>query len=270
MSGKKIRLNKLFNGNKNAVIIAIDHGFFDGPIPGMINIKETINMINPDVDAVLLSPGTLIQCSEYFSVRNAPIPVVRINWSTVYCFNWNYNNANTVEAISVDDAVALGAEIVLVSLTLKTGDESRDAKNVELFCKLAARAHHLGIPVIGEFFPVNSEKLTEQELHNQIKIGCRIIAELGADLIKTFYTYKFREVVDGCSIPILGLGGSKMKTALDALNLAYEEVKNGAKGVVFGRNAIQVENPKQFQSALCEVVKNYADPKEMVRKYSLV
>ena len=269
MTGKTIRMNRLFDNGKNAVVIAIDHGFFDGPIAGMENVPELVKKINPEVDTLLLSPGMVKHCTGLFGHRNSPLMAIRINWSTVYCFDWGYNNANTVEAVSVEDAVALGADVVLISLTLKTGEEKRDAKNVELFCKLANRAHHLGIPVIGEFFPAHSDDISKEEMHNQVKIGSRVIAELGADLIKTFYTYKFKEVADGCPVPILGLGGSKTKNPVDALKLAYEEVKNGAMGVVFGRNAIQVKNPHKFQSALCDVVKNLVTPEVAAKKYSI-
>ena len=70
-------------------------------------------------------------------------------------------------------------------------------------------------------------------------------------------------------MPILGLGGSKTKNPVDALKLAYEEVKNGARGVVFGRNAIQVKNPHNFQSALCDVVKNLVTPEVAAKKYGV-
>ena len=102
MNGKVLRLEKLFNNNQNAVIIAIDHGMFDGPIPGMINVQQTITKINPVIDAVLLSPGMLSVCKNAFNFKGAPIPIVRINWSSVYCFHWKYNDAFTVAAKTVE------------------------------------------------------------------------------------------------------------------------------------------------------------------------
>ena len=122
MYGKEIRINRLFNGDKNVVIIAIDHGMFDGPIPGMINLKETIGKISPIVDGILISPGMLRECGSAFSLKGAPVPIVRIIWSDIYCFHWNYNQANTVVAMKVKDAVAAGAEMVVISLTIATGD----------------------------------------------------------------------------------------------------------------------------------------------------
>ena len=88
MDGTVLRKNKLFNQGLNAVIIAIDHGMFDGPIPDMINLQETAKKINPVVDGILLSPGMIKHLHSSFNFKGAPIPIVRVNWSTVYCFHW--------------------------------------------------------------------------------------------------------------------------------------------------------------------------------------
>ena len=269
MCGKSLRFEKLFSRNQNAVIIAVDHGMFDGPIPGIVDIRKTLTKINPDVDAVLLSPGALKNCRDAFHFKGAPIPVVRLNWSTVYCFHWKYHQAATVPVCSVREAVSLGAEIVLVSLTLKTGDETVDVKNVEIYARLVDEARQLGIPVIGEFFPNGSESLTSDEMHEQVMTGSRILAELGADLIKTFFTKDFAKVTESCPVPILGLGAEKKPTQVEALQLAREEIAAGAKGVVFGRNAIQVANPQAFQAALCDVVKRGLSPEEAATKHDL-
>jgi len=269
MNGRNIRINKLFNQGKNAVIIAIDHGMFDGPIPGMIDLRETVKKISPEVDGVLMSPGMLKACGDFFSYKGAPIPIVRLNWSTVYCFHWEYEKAATVVASTARDAMALGAEIVLVSLTIATGDEQRDASNVEVYCRLMNEARELGIPVIGEYFPAGSDRLTPLQLHEKVYSSCRILSELGTDMIKTFYTNDFRKVTGSCPVPVFGLGAEKMPTQLDALRLAANEVRDGARGVVFGRNAIQVPDPAAFQQALYEVVKNRMKPEEAVAKFGL-
>lgn len=269
MQGKSLRFEKLFSRGENAVVIAVDHGMFDGPIPGMLDIHQTLKHIHPAVDAVLLSPGSLKSCRDAFNFKGAPIPVVRLNWSTVYCFRWKYHRAPTVPACSVREAVALGAEVVLVSLTLKTGDEAVDAKNVEVYARLVEEAGQLGIPVIGEFFPTQSDTLTPDELHEQVITGSRILAELGADLIKTFFTKDFSKVTQSCSVPILGLGAEKKPTQREALQLARDEIAAGARGVVFGRNAIQVADPQAFQAALCDVVKQRLSPEEAEAKYGL-
>ena len=269
MSGRDIRLQKLFSRGENAVIVAVDHGYMDGPIPGMENLPETVKKIDPCIDAILLSPGMLKNVMHAFCYKAAPIPIVRLNWSTVFCFEWGYNKTQTVTAFTVKDAVALGAEIVLISLTLKTGSEANDARNVEIYSKLCNEAREYGIPVIGECFPNDSDNLSEEEMHDQVLRGTRILAELGADAIKTFHTYKFNEVVNGCPLPILGLGGHTTPDPVDSLLLARKEIADGCRGVVFGRNAIQRPDPIAYQKALCEVVKYGADPFEAAEKYKL-
>ncbi len=269
MSGRDIRMEKLLSKGENAVIIAVDHGYMDGPIPEMEDLPETIKKIDPVVDGILLSPGMLKNCKHAFNYKGAPIPIVRLNWSTVFCFEWGYEKAYTVKAFSPKDAVALGAEIALISLTTKTGSERTDVENVELFAKMASECRQLGIPVIGECFPNDSDNLSKEEMHDAVLRGTRILAELGADMIKTFYTYKFEEVIEGCPIPVFGLGGHTTPDPIDSLILAKEEIEKGAKGVVFGRNAIQRPDPQAYQKALCEVVKSGLSPEDAVKKYNL-
>jgi DhnA family fructose-bisphosphate aldolase class Ia len=235
----------------------------------MIDLQETAKKISHEVDGVLISPGMLHACKDLFGRKGAPVPIVRINWSTVYCFHWDYNKGATVVASTVRDAVALGAEIVLVSLTIGTGDEERDAANVEVYGRLMNEARGMGIPVIGEYFPILSDKLDPSQLHEKVYSSCRVLAEIGADMIKTFYTHDFKKVTGSCPVPVFGLGAERMPTQLEALRLAANEVKDGARGVVFGRNAIQVPDPAAFQQALCAVVKKGTDPGEASRRYGL-
>jgi DhnA family fructose-bisphosphate aldolase class Ia len=269
MSGKDLREEKLFNKGKNAVIIAIDHGMFDGPIDGMSDLRETATKINSCVDGVLLSPGMLKHLRFIFNYKGAPLPIVRLNWSSVYCFHWNYNKAITVLAQTVEEAVSNGAEIVLSSLTLQTGSEEVDTRNVEIFSRLVNQAGKMGVPVIGEFFPTHSDTISKEKMHEQVFRGSRILSELGCDMIKTFYTDNFKKVTGSCPIPIFGLGAEKMARQIDALQLAANEIRDGARGVVFGRNAIQVPDPAGFQAALCEVVKNKLSPEEAVKRHNL-
>jgi len=269
MPGREMRLARLFNRDENAVIIAADHGEFDGPISGMVRIEETLSKIDKSVDAVLLSPGMVARSSRLFGAKGAPLAIMRLNWSTVYCFGWAYREAATCRVVSAAEAVRLGADIALVSLTLKTGSEDRDARNVEVFSRLREECHALGLPVIGEYFPPAHEELEPDDLHEQVRVACRILAELGADCIKTFHTNRFPDVVAGCPIPIFGLGAEKRPTQLNALQLARQEIDEGARGVVFGRNAIQVPDPAAFQRALCEVVKRGASPENAVARFGL-
>ncbi|MEW6356563.1 MAG: hypothetical protein AB1696_09570 [Planctomycetota bacterium] len=268
MNGKSLRLNKLFSGG-NAVVVAIDHGEFDGPIPFLEDLPKTAGKISPDVDGILLSPGMIERCADVFAKKGAPMPIIRLNWSTTYCFQWGYGEAETVAACSAAHAAAMGAEAVVISLALRTGSERRDSDNVRVFCELAEEAKRMGLPVIGEYFPAGPDRLSREEMHEQVKIGCRIIAELGSDAIKTFHTIHFQEVVGGCPVPILGLGAEKLPTQMDALRLARREIDDGARGVVFGRNAISWPDPARFQAALIDVVRGGKTPEDAAATHEI-
>mgnify|MGYP006292936507 FL=1 len=134
---------------------------------------------------------------------------------------------------------------------------------------MCAEAKRLGLPVIGEYYPADPDSLTPDEMHRKVYTCTRIISELGADCIKTFYTNNFREVTESCPVPVLGLGAARLPSQLDALKRAADEVRDGAGGVVFGRNAVQVADPSAFQRALCDVVKHEMAPEEAVKKHNL-
>lgn len=270
MTGKEIRLGRLFSGGKNAVVVAVDHGEFDGPIPGMVNLPEVVKKIDPAVSAVLLSPGMLAHCGHAFNYKGAPMAMVRLNWSSHFCFHWGYEEGIAVPAMGASEAAAMGAEIALICLTLQTGSEAQDASNVQVWCDMASEARAAGLPVVGEYFPARPDRLSPEALHDQVLKGCRILAELGADLVKTYYTSRFPDVVEGCPIPILGLGAEKTPRQIQALQLAENIVKDGGRGVVFGRNAIQVGDPGAFQRALCDVVQNGVAAADAAEKHRLV
>lgn len=269
MSGKEIRLGKLFGSSGKAVVVACDHGMFDGPHHGMEDLKRMLARLGDGMDAVLLSPGMLPHVKDFFSRRNAPLAITRINFNSVFCFKWGYKSSVVSNLYQPEDALANGADCVLVCLTLKTGNEATDARNAEIFADLCLKAHKAGLPVMGEYFPHSHLEKDPDEFHEEVLVGCRMLTELGADCIKTFYTNKFKEVTSTCGVPILGLGAEKTPTDLAALELAEKEVRAGARGVVFGRNAVQASNPPSFIAALRDVVKAGMTAKQAARKHQL-
>ncbi|MBN2302386.1 MAG: hypothetical protein JXN60_07725 [Lentisphaerae bacterium] len=269
MSGRAIRFGRLFGESGRAVIVACDHGMFDGPHAGMEDIAGMLSRIGDGADGILLSPGMLPHAQACFSRRNSPMAIVRLNYNSVFAFKWGYRDSVISNLYQPSDAAALGADCVLICLTLKTGDEATDARNSEIFTDLCIKAHKIGLPVIGEYFPHSHLTKGAEEFHEEILIGCRMLAELGADAIKTFYTNNFKEVTSTCPIPILGLGAEKTPTDKDALELAEREISDGASGVVFGRNAVQASKPSAFISALQDIVKKNAMARDVVRKYDL-
>jgi class I fructose-bisphosphate aldolase len=268
-SGEKIRLARLFSHGQNAVVVAVDHGLYFGPLAGMINLPDTVKALG-GADAILIAPGAAAHCSSVFEQRGAPAMILRLNFASNYLSLWNFSHSHSVPMISVSEAVARGADLVIASLTLKNPDEQEDATNVELLSRFINEKINLGIPLIGEVFPTGGDDASPEHLHDIVRIGCRIAAELGVDAVKTFYTgKKFEEVTSGTPIPILALGAKKTPHEKDALRLAASAVRAGARGVVFGRNVVQALQPERFLEALKEVVKNHADPDHIAAKFGL-
>ena len=269
MSGHWIRFNKLLSDRRREVIVAVDHGEFLGPTEGIIDLPAAIHNAK-EADGILLSPGMIAHCGGVFDQRGAPLAILRLNWGTVYCDQWGYEQGRSAPVITPQEALRLGADLCLCSLTFTTKDEEQDAKNVELFAHMASLKRDCGLPMIGEVFPCAVARLGADELHSQIKTACRIIVELGADAIKTFYTgERFGEVCEAVPVPVFALGAEKLPQELDALKLAQNAVKAGARGVVFGRNVIQAKDPAAFLDGLKRVVKDEAEPEEVALELGL-
>lgn len=269
MRGKEIRLSKLFPEGKNAVVVAMDHGQTFGPMEGLENYTAAAERLK-EADAVLLTAQMVRFTGNLFIGKGSPTFITRLNWNTIHCVPWDYQDAFIVKALSASAAVAAGAEVVLASLVLQTGSEAHDAKNVKVFAEIAEETAALGVPLIGEVFPMGDLRSRPAEFHDYVKKMCRIISELGADAIKTFNTgERFAEVVEGTPIPIFALGAEKTPRPIDALELAYKSVNAGARGVVFGRNVIQADDPAAFLRGLKAVVRGKALPAEAAEQFKL-
>lgn len=259
-TGEAIRLARLFDGGSNAIVAAIDHGLYNGPRPGFEDLSAVVGSL-AGADAILISPGTAAHVAPVFSCRGAPAMMVRLNWGTQYATQWGYRESRSVPMISAADAVALGADVVLVGMSIKTGSEAVDAENVEMVARCVAQKRATGVPIVGEVYPAGHEDVSPEERHEVISIGCRIVAELGVDLVKTFHTgERFSEIVRSTPVPILALGAKKLPRERDALELAATAVRDGARGVVFGRNLVGAREPQRFLAALADVVKRGVDP----------
>lgn len=270
MSGKEIRLLKLFNGKKNVIISAIDHVVEYGDQQGLEDGTNAIkNCLK--TDGLLLSKFMLKRNYQLFTKRNSPMPIVRINWSSSFYYPLNYQKGYTVICTNVEEAVEAGAEMVICSLFLEEKENQElESKNVALFSEVVRQKEKLGIPLIGECYVVEHKEKTAQEVHNKVKRVSRIMAELGADLIKTFYTgEKFNEIVRNTPVPILTIGAEKLSTDLAVLQKASDSIKHGARGIIFGRNIFMSENPPVLIKAINEVINENANPIEVAQKYNL-
>jgi len=268
-TGEDIRQSRLFADTLNAVIVAVDHGLYFGPLEGLIDLHQSIQNLK-QADGILLSAGMVPYCADFFARRSAPSMILRLNWATNYVTPLGYSHSNSVRLLSAIDAVNLGADVVVASITIKTPAEHEAARNVEVFCQCVQEKKQVGLPIICEVFPVGGDEAKPEDLHQEVAIGCRLAAELGADMIKTFFTGKdFNQITAATPIPILALGSTKKPRERDALIVAAEAISQGARGVVFGRNVVQAHDPERLLAALKDVVKAGLAPDKVAAKYHL-
>jgi len=269
MSGINLRVKKLFRGKKNLVISALDHVMEYGDQPGLEDARRAI-MNCLGTDALLLPRFMLKRHWDLFASSTAPMPVVRINWTSAFYYPLEYRKGYTRIATTVEEAVEAGAELVICSLFLENEDEEMETLNVEIFSEVVRQKERLGIPLIGECYVVEHKEKSPEEVHKKVKRVTRVMAELGADLIKTFYTgERFHEVVENTPIPVFTIGAEKLKTDLEVLKKAHNSVMQGARGIIFGRNIFMAEKPSRLIEALNEVINDGVKPELAAEKYGL-
>ncbi|MDI3524454.1 MAG: fructose-bisphosphate aldolase, class [Kosmotoga sp.] len=243
MSGKALRLNRIFKDDGKTVIVALDHGQFQGPLPGISNMPETLRkIVAGGPDALILNPG--IVAKHYDLLAGKTSVIVRITGaSTNYSPSFDYHRLTT----SVEHALSIGADAVIVMGFICGPGES---KSLELIGHVAEACDKCGLPLIVEMLPQDLEHFTDP---TYISTGARAAYELGADVLKVYYTGNdsFRTIVDSVAIPVVIAGGPKDK---DAFVMASEAIQLGAKGVAFGRNVFQAEDPMKYVKELSKIV----------------
>lgn len=270
MSGIDLRMSKFFGNKKNLVISALDHvaeyGVQQGIEDARVPIKNCMS-----VDALLMPRFMLKRHWKLLAAPGAPKPVVRINWTAAFYYPLNYRNGDTTICTTVEEAVEAGAEAVICSLFLEEKDATeRETNNVKLFSEVVRQKEKLGIPLIGECYVVEHAEKTPQQVHDKVKRISRIMAELGADMIKTFYTGDdFHEVVENTPVPVLTIGADKLKTDLDVLKKAEASISQGARGLIFGRNIFMAADPKKLVKALNDVANSGLPAEQAAEKHGL-
>lgn len=264
MSGIDMRVAKLFNGKKNLVISALDHVMEYGDQPGIEQSEKAI-MNCMGTDALLMSRFMLKRHHDLFAKRDTPVPVVRLNWTSSFYYPLNYHQGYTRVATMVDEAVEAGGEMVICSLFLENQNERMETENVQIFSEVVRQKERLGIPLIGECYVVEHEDMTAEEIHLKVKRVTRVMAELGADLIKCFLTENFQKVVDNLPVPAFTIGAEKLDSDLDVLKKAEISIKQGARGIIFGRNIFMAEDPGKLIASLNRVINDGESPESAYR-----
>lgn len=243
MSGKTIRLRRIIKENNKTVIVALDHGQFQGPIAGIENIEEILKkIVAGGPDAVILNPGILEKHSDIIAGKTSCI--LRITGaSTNYSPSFDYHRLTT----SVEHAVALGADAVIVMGFIGGVGEN---PSLEIIGKVSETCSRLGVPLVAEMLPQDFDHFTDPVY---IANGTRAAYELGADIIKVYYTGKdsFDKITGCVPAPVVIAGGPKGK---DAFAVASEGLEVGASGVAYGRNVFQADDPTAYVKKLVEII----------------
>jgi DhnA family fructose-bisphosphate aldolase class Ia len=266
VNGADIRLGQLFDRESGrAFIAAFDHGLTLGPKPGSENVVENLQrIIDGAPDGILISPGVMKVGSGLFAFHGAPVPIVRADWiynGEVYpglpAALQDPRQGEHYEVIcSPEDALAMGAGAITMFLIIGTSDGATFSDNARQLTASIQAARRVGLPVIVEsvLWGGRMEDKRDPEL---LAFGARVAAEFGADAIKTAYSgdpESMRQVVDGCPVPVLVLGGVRSSDPAVVLEATRGALDAGARGVVYGRNVWQADDPVAMCGSLRDVI----------------
>lgn len=245
---KSRRLSRIFGSDGRALIVAMDHGGFSGPARGIERPEETLRrVIAPSgvggADAVLTTFGI----ARRFPGELAPVGLIlRADGGTSPL---GPAPDRTRQLFGVEDALRLGADGLAVTIGLGLEDE-REA--LGYLSTLGSDCARWGMVLVAEMMPGGFDR-TEMHTLDNIRLGARIAAELGADVVKTPFVEGFEEVTGTCFVPVVIPGGSKMSR--DALlEMVRSALAAGAAGVAIGRNIWQDEDPSALTATLAEIL----------------
>ena len=266
--GKTLRMRRLMKTGR-VVIVAVDHGNTAGVVHGLEDPVDVIKMAaQAGADGILITPGVLEQAID--AVGDLAI-ILRIDGCV------SILGSGPMELFSsVEHAVRLGADSVVVNATVGAPHETAELKKVGV---VASEGRMWGVPVVAEMlsqrmmdnhmdFSGNGDGGLPVDIANEVALASRIGVELGADAIKTRYPgdpESFRQIVKSTGRPILIAGGPRRGTGLEStLRLVDEMLEVGASGLVFGRTIWQYPEPMAMIRALSAMVHNDATVEEAV------
>lgn len=257
MSGAELRLGRLFGRESGrSFVVAFDHGTNLRVPPEAGKPLEVVeNIVAGEPDGVLISPGLLKQASRLFAFRGAPVPVLRADW-TILDERMEDIGEHYRVICSPREAVALGAGAMVMYLIMGPEEGTMFADNARAVAGAAHEARRVGLPLIVEATLWGS-RMSDKKDPDLLAYCCRIAVELGADAIKTEYTgdpETMAAVVEECPVPVLTLGGAKGGSEEDVLENARGAIEAGARGLIFGRNVWQADDPAKMSASLREVV----------------
>jgi len=228
--GMQNRLASIITPKTNrCVMLAVDHGYFQGPTSGLERPGEAIAPLLEYADALMLTRGVLRNTVD----PGVRVPIVlRVSGGTSVL---KEDLSDEDISVSIEDALRLNVSAMAMSIFVGSAHEKQTLTNLARLCD---EGQKYGVPVLA-VTAVGKEMARDARY---LGLACRIAAELGAQIVKTYYCEGFEKVVNGCPVPVVIAGGKKIEER-DALTLAYDAVSSGATGVDMGRNIFQSKWP---------------------------
>ena len=252
--GLKNRLSKVFNPKSGrTIMLAFDHGYFQGPTTGLERVDQTILPLEPYCDCLMLTRG----------IQRAIIPAstqkaIALRASGGTSMLTELSNEDV--AVSIEDAIRLNASVLAVQVFIGAEYERQTIRNMT---QLIDAANRYGIAVMA----VTAVGKDMARNPRYFRLATRICAELGCHIIKTYHTEEeFETITSCCPVPIVIAGGKKRPEDA-ALRMAYEACEQGASGVDMGRNIFQSDSPVAMMQAVRGVVHEGLKPDEAYQKY---
>jgi len=239
--GLKNRISQIIKPQNNrALMLAVDHGYFLGPTEKLENPKKVIAPLLKYCDSLMVTRGVQRTCVP--ATTNTPM-VLRVSGGSSII---GEDLSQEEITVSIQDAIRLNASALAMSIFVGSKYEHQTIVNLG---KLVSKAEKYGIPVLA--VTAVGKELGKDARY--LSLACRIAAEQGAHIVKTYYCENFEKVVQSCPVPIIVAGGKKIPER-DALQLTYNSIKGGAVGVDMGRNIWQSEHPVAMIKAVRSIV----------------
>lgn len=252
--GMKKHLANIFDAKSgNTVMFAFDHGYFMGSVSGLERLDILIPTLIPYVDVLMGTRGALRTCVP--PVGNKAIALRVSSGSSML----NDDLSHEVVAVNIEDAVRLNADCMAVQAFIGADGQLESIDNLS---KVINEGLRYSIPSMGVVAVGKNMERTDR----YFKLATRILAEMGANIIKTYYCDNFEEVVAACPVPIVVAGGKKLPED-EALTMAYRAISEGANGLDMGRNIFQSNNPVAMAEAIRKIVHEKATDKEAYEFY---
>jgi len=256
--GIQNRLAQLIQADGRCLFLPVDHGYFQGPITKLENPSITLEPLLPYTDAIFITRGILRSCVDADKAK--PI-ILRVSGGTSVAGKDLTHEGITT---SMEEAIRLNACAVGISIFVGTDYEHDSLLNL---ARLVDEGERYGIPVMA--ITAVGRELGKRD-DRYLALSCRIAAELGARVVKTYYCEKFEKVTGGCPVPVVLAGGPKASSGLDVLKFVHDGIGKGAIGVNLGRNIWQDEHPVAMIRAIRAIIHENAAPEQAQELYDSI